>query len=466
MSEGANELAIGDSPIPGLLIVRMPVHEDARGWFKENWQRAKMTALGLPDFHPVQNNVSFNETRGTTRGIHAEPWDKLVSVTTGRVFGAWVDLREGDSFGRTFHLVLDPGTSVFVPRGVGNSYQTLDDDTTYSYLINAHWKPGVVYPALALDDPTSAIPWPIPLDEAEISDKDRQNPVLAEVSPFPRPRTLVVGCRGQLGQALLDVFPGAVGVDLDELDVSDPAQVSAWPWEEYDVVLNAAAFTAVDAAETPEGRAQAWAANATAPARLARVAADQGITLVHYSTDYVFDGTSTSHTEDEPLTPLGVYGQTKAAGDLAVAGAPRHYLLRTSWVVGAGKNFVRTMHELARTGVSPSVVADQFGRLTFTSELARATRHLLDTSAPFGTYNVTNCGETMSWAALARAVFELSGRPGSDVQETTTAEWADGKVVAPRPTHSTLELDRLLATGFVPRDQAEVLREYVASIAE
>ena len=109
-------LAVEASSIPGLLVVRIPVHADARGWFKENWQREKMTALGLPDFEPVQNNVSFNASRGTTRGIHTEPWDTLVSVTTGRVFGAWVDMREGATFGTTFTLELDPGVAVFVPR--------------------------------------------------------------------------------------------------------------------------------------------------------------------------------------------------------------------------------------------------------------------------------------------------------------------------------------------------------------
>ena len=90
------------SPIPGLLVVQLDVHGDDRGWFKENWQRQKMVDLGLPDFGPVQNNVSFNGSTGVTRGIHAEPWDKFISVATGRVFGAWVDLREGPSFGTVF----------------------------------------------------------------------------------------------------------------------------------------------------------------------------------------------------------------------------------------------------------------------------------------------------------------------------------------------------------------------------
>ncbi|WP_310962238.1 bifunctional dTDP-4-dehydrorhamnose 3,5-epimerase family protein/NAD(P)-dependent oxidoreductase [Nocardioides terrisoli] len=457
-------LTLETTSIPGLLVLRVPVHRDNRGWFKENWQRAKMTALGMPDFGPLQNNVSFNAHRGATRGIHTEPWDKLVSVLTGRVFAAWVDMRAGETFGATFHVEIDPSVTVFVPRGVGNSYQALEDGTAYSYLVNDHWRPGISYPALNLADPTAAIPWPIPLAEAEISEKDQHNPLLAEVAPVPPRKTLIIGNRGQLGRALSTLYPDAEGVDLDELDVTDAAQVGAWPWSDYQLILNAAAFTAVDAAETPEGRRTAWAANATAPATLARIATEHHLTLVHYSSDYVFDGTAQLHTEDEPLSPLGVYGQSKAAGDLAVANAPRHYLLRTSWVVGDGKNFVRTMRQLALDGVSPSVVDDQIGRLTFTADLAAATRHLVDSAAPFGTYNVTGSGEPASWADLARRVFELCGRSPDDVSTTTTDAWAEGKLVSPRPRHSTLDLSKIEATGFKSEDHWSGLETYVASL--
>ena len=305
------ELSVEQTPIPGLLVVRLPLHEDSRGWFKENWQRAKMTALGLPDFGPVQHSVAYNARRGVTRGVHTEPWDKFISVAHGRIFGAWVDMREGDSFGEVFTIEADPSVAVFVPRGVGNSYQVLEDDTTYSYLVNDHWRPGLAYPALNLADPTVAIPWPIPLAEAEISDKDLTTPMLADVVPMAPRKTLIVGAKGQLGTALQADFPGADLVDLapgesptvSSLDVTDPKQVAAWPWNEYGLVLNAAAYTAVDAAETPEGRRTAWAANAGAPATLARLAAEHRFTLVHYSTEYVFDGTVDPHTEDEPLSP-------------------------------------------------------------------------------------------------------------------------------------------------------------------
>jgi dTDP-4-dehydrorhamnose 3,5-epimerase len=452
------------TPIPGLVVLRLDLREDARGWFKENWQREKMVALGLPDFGPVQNNMSFNATRGTTRGIHTEPWDKFVSVANGRAFGAWVDMREGASFGAVHTVELDPGTAVFVPRGVGNSYQTLEDGVSYSYLVNEHWRPATAYPALDLADPTAAIPWPIPLAEAEISDKDLANPRLDAVTPMAPKKTLIIGCRGQLGRALQVDFPGSDLVDLDELDVTDSDAVAAWPWHEYALVLNAAAYTAVDAAETADGRRTAWAANAGAPATLAGLSRQHGFTLVHYSSEYVFDGTADEHTEDEPVSPLGVYAQTKAAGDIAVATAQRHYLLRTSWVIGDGNNFVRTMKKLADNGVSPSVVGDQTGRLTFTTELSRATRHLLDVGAEHGTYNLSNGGAVMSWAEIAQAVYRLAGRDGSDVSATTTAAYfADKPEASARPLNSAMNLAKIEATGFVPEDAMVALERYVSA---
>ncbi|MQW78113.1 sugar nucleotide-binding protein [Nocardioides sp. dk4132] len=458
----AETLRVEPTAIPGLFVVRMPVHADSRGWFKENWQREKMTTLGLPDFGPVQNNISFNSRRGATRGIHTEPWDKYVAVATGRVFAAWVDMREGESFGATFHTEMDASTAVFVPRGVGNSYQALEDGTAYTYLVNEHWRAGTAYPALHLGDPTVAVPWPIPLAEADVSEKDQHNPTLDQVVPMAPRKTLILGARGQLGRALEAEFPGAVAVGRDELDLTDAASLAAWPWHEYSAVLNAAAYTGVDAAETADGRRDAWTANAQAPALLARLATEHRLTLVHYSSDYVFDGTREVHAEDEPLSPLGVYGQTKAAGDVAVATAPRHYLLRTSWVVGAGGNFVRTMQSLAARGVSPAVVDDQVGRLTFTTELARATRHLLDAAAPFGVYNVSNGGDPTSWAGLAREVFRLAGRPADDVTPVSTEAYGEGKAMAPRPRHSVLDLSKLEATGFTPQDQLAALRDYCA----
>ncbi len=446
------ELTVETTPIGGMLVVHLPVHGDNRGWFKENWQRAKMTALGVPDFGPVQNNMSFNAEVGTTRGIHAEPWDKFVSSAQGRYFGVWVDLREGPGFGSVFTIEVDESIAVFVPRGVGNAYQTLTENVTYSYLVNDHWSADKTgeYSYVNLADETLAIAWPIPLDQVVISEKDLAHPRLADAKRVPRLKTLILGGKGQLGRALAVEFPDAVSVDLDELNLTDPAQVEAWPWAEYDLVLNAAAWTNVDGAETPDGRTGAWKANASVPAMLARIAAQHRQTLVHVSSDYVFDGTKDGWTEDDDLAPLSVYGQTKAAGDLAVTVTPRHYLVRTSWVVGDGKNFLATMADLAARGISPSVVDDQVGRLTHTSNLAAAIAHLVRTRAPYGTYNCTDGGEPMSWAAIAKAVYAANGRSADDVTPVSTVDYYAGKGgIAPRPARSTLDLTKLEATGYV-----------------
>lgn len=456
MTQYGAALARHETTIPGLVVFDLPVHGDSRGWFKENWQREKMTALGLPDFGPVQNNISFNDAVGTTRGIHAEPWDKWVSVATGRIFGAWVDLREGPSFGAVFTTELDPSRAIFVPRGVGNSYQTLEPDTAYTYLVNDHWSPDADYSFLNLADETAAIAWPIPLDEVEISAKDLAHPRLAEVVPIPPKKILVLGADGQLGRALRAAYDGAAHVEFAsraDLDLTSPGLASARRWRDYGAIVNAAAYTKVDLAETPGGRTDAWAANATAVAALAGIAIENGLTLVHVSSDYVFDGTADRpYTELDPVSPLGVYGQTKAAGDAVVGAVPRHYILRTSWVIGDGANFVATMAGLAARGVDPKVVDDQVGRLTFTSDLAAGIRHLLRTGAPFGTYNLTGDGAAASWAEIARAVFAANGHDPQRVTGVSTEDYfrAATAPVAPRPRNSVLDLAKITAAGYAP----------------
>lgn len=180
MSE-SKQLNIQKTNIPGLLKLDLPVHGDNRGWFKENWQREKMMALGLPDFGPVQNNISFNKEVGVTRGIHAEPWDKYISIGNGKVFAALVDLRPGESFGKIEMVELTPDTAIYVPNGVGNSFQTLEPDTVYTYLVNAHWNTDSKYTFVNLADEDLAIKWPIPLDQVELSEKDKIHPRLSEL---------------------------------------------------------------------------------------------------------------------------------------------------------------------------------------------------------------------------------------------------------------------------------------------
>ncbi|MDR7329879.1 dTDP-4-dehydrorhamnose reductase [Corynebacterium guangdongense] len=435
--------------IEGLKIIDLAVHEDARGWFKENWRGDWL------DFTPVQQNVSFNAAKGTTRGLHAEPWDKLVSVAHGRVFGAWHDLREGSpTFGETVTHEFGPEAAVFVPRGVANGFQALADDTVYTYLVGDYWSAQAQYANISL----SLVDWP--LQPVHVSAKDAATPATAE-AVAPR-RVLVTGADGQLGTALKALLPDAEFCSRADFDITDPP---ARPWRQYAAIINAAAYNDVDGAE--DDRARAWAVNATGPARLARIAAEHDLTLVHVSSDYVFDGTKDgAYTEEDPVSPLSLYGASKAAGDTAAATAPKHYVVRTSWVVGAGGNFVRTMMKLAERGVEPRVVDDQRGRPTFVEDLAKGIVHLLTERPEYGVYNVSNSGDEITWFDLASATYQLVGAEGLEVTPVSTEEYAAGRPQAIRPKNSIFDLSKIKETGFTPADWRRSLETYIGGSAD
>lgn len=269
----------------------------------------------------------------------------------------------------------------------------------------------------------------------------------------------MLGAGGQVGRALAAALPAATALSRTEFDIAALADLD---WSSFDAVLNAAAYTDVDGAETPDGRVAAWRANASGPAALARVAAAHGLTLVHLSSEYVFDGRAEQpYPEDAPIAPLSAYGASKAGGDLAVGGLEQHYLVRPTWVVGDGRNFVRTMLGLAARGISPAVVADQIGRPTFAVDIAAAVVHLLRSRAPYGTYHVTGGGEPASWADVARAVFTAAGHDAARVTDTTTAEYFAGKPAAPRPLNSVLNCTKAAKAGVDLPDWRPRLAAYV-----
>ena len=219
---------------------------------------------------------------------------------------------------------------------------------------------------------------------------------------------LVLGAGGQVGRALAAALPEATALTRAEFDIAAPA--ASWTGRRSTWWSTRPRTPTWTAPRPPDGRVAAWRANATGPAALARAAAAHGLTLVHLSSEYVFDGRADEpYPEDAPIAPLSAYGASKAAGDLAVGGLERHYLVRPTWVVGDGRNFVRTMLGLAARGVDPTVVADQIGRPTFAADIAAAIVHLLRSRAPYGTYHVTGGGEPASWADVARAVFAAAG---------------------------------------------------------
>ena len=173
--------------IPGLLIFDVTYVGDERGYFQEKYQKAKLIAAGIPEnFTVVQNSLSYNKEAGVTRGFHAEPWDKYISVITGKVFAAYLDLREGKTFGTVVTVEINPNVAVFLPQGVANSFQTLEPDTYYLYSVNRHWNANDYdkYCFVNLGDSQANVAWPIPLDKAIVSERDRNHPMLSAVKPM------------------------------------------------------------------------------------------------------------------------------------------------------------------------------------------------------------------------------------------------------------------------------------------
>jgi len=257
---------------------------------------------------------------------------------------------------------------------------------------------------------------------------------------------LVIGRTGQLARALAEEMPqarflGRAALDLGDRDRIAPVIAAAWP----DLVINAAAYTAVDKAESdPE---TAFAVNAEGPARLAALCAAAGLPLVHISTDYVFDGLKgAAYVEEDPPGPASAYGASKAAGEMAVKVAnPRHVIVRTSWLYGiAGTNFVKTMLRLAAEREEVRVVNDQIGGPTFADDLADAVLEICEKASAdspadiWGTYHVAGTGAT-SWHGLAEAVFRESAAGGRKVPRLTAIPTREYPTPARRPACSLLD---------------------------
>lgn len=269
---------------------------------------------------------------------------------------------------------------------------------------------------------------------------------------------LVVGANGMLGHDLMELLEGDVrGVDLPELDITDFASVRKTLLTlKPEVIINAAAYTDVDGCET--NVETAMAVNGEGVGLLTLVAREIDAKLVQVSTDYVFDGGKGSpYLEDDAIGPLSVYGESKLAGELNAAMAPRHLIVRTQWLYGIhGKNFVETMLRLAGEKSELAVVDDQIGSPTFTRDLACAIKALVDKGCT-GTYHVANSG-FCSWNEFARAIFAEEGL-AITVNPMTTEQLGRP---ARRPLYSTLDCGKLARdAGFTPRNWREALREYL-----
>ncbi|GAA0868117.1 dTDP-4-dehydrorhamnose reductase [Brevundimonas basaltis] len=275
---------------------------------------------------------------------------------------------------------------------------------------------------------------------------------------IPKPRHLLLtGADGQIGLALREAAWGPDyilhALTREELDISDSGAVATvLASKPFAGVINAAAYTAVDKAETDVSAS--FLANTLAPARLAEIAHDAGVPMVHFSTDYVFDGRlDRPYREADTPNPLSIYGLSKLSGERAVLMAhPRSVVLRTAWVVSRHRsNFVKTMLRLAKDQDVVRVVADQYGSPTSASDIAEAVVKVMsrldeDAAAPTGVYHLVNRGYT-NWAGLAREIFTASSAsngPSAVVEEITTADYP---TPAARPKNSRMETDKI-ADGF------------------
>lgn len=288
-------------------------------------------------------------------------------------------------------------------------------------------------------------------------------------------RILVIGGSGQLGRELTALsWPSGylvIAPPRSELNLTNKLAIaSALGTSDWTAVINAAAYTAVDAAE--DAVAEAFAANALGPAILADETKRRGVPLIHVSTDYVFDGTKpTPYVEDDRVHPLGVYGASKLAGEEAVrTGNPRHLIVRTSWVFGRhGRNFVKTMLRLSREARSVRVVDDQVGTPTASVDLAAALMALAitpDLRDHSGIYHFANAGQT-SWFGFASEIFAICaalGEPTASVDPIATAEYP---TPARRPANSSLSTAKIgYDFGLKPRSWEKALEPVVRALCD
>ncbi len=272
-------------------------------------------------------------------------------------------------------------------------------------------------------------------------------------------KTLVIGSKGMLGQAVMETWfdLDPIGADLPDVDITNPSSIArALDLYQPTVVVNCAAFTAVDKCE--EDELVANHVNATAVGHLAKACQLRNIRLIHISTDYVFDGNNEhGYTEDGTIAPVNAYGRTKANGEKELmANAHLFYLVRTSWLYGSGgKNFVSTMLELAKTKPELKVVNDQHGKPTYTKDLAVFLKHLVVNRSPSGVYHGVNEEET-TWFDFTKEIFSQAGI-STPVVPCSSDEFPRP---AKRPQWSTL----LNTKQPLMRPWKEALRDYLTEL--
>lgn len=279
-------------------------------------------------------------------------------------------------------------------------------------------------------------------------------------------KVFVTGVKGQLGYDVVNELEKrghtAIGVDIEDLDITDAAAVEKMITEAApEAVIHCAAWTAVDAAEDNEEKCRQVNVNGTE--NIAKVCKKLNCKMMYISTDYIFDGKGTRPWEpDDPVTtPLNVYGQTKYEGELAVRNnVEKFFIVRIAWVFGKGKNFIKTMLNLGKTHDHLTVVNDQYGTPTYTYDLARLLVDMIETDK-YGNYHATNEGGYITWYDFACEIFRQAGMD-VDVEPVSSAQYA---AKAKRPENSRMNKQKLVDNGFQPLpDWKDALGRYLGFI--
>lgn len=274
-------------------------------------------------------------------------------------------------------------------------------------------------------------------------------------------KILIIGSKGMLGSDLMAVLAPyePAGLDREEMDLTDADMVlKKFDEIQPEIVINASGYTAVDVAETPEGQQEALAINGIAVGMLAQLCAQRDIPLVHFSTDYVFDGMKMGeYKENDTPSPLNQYGKSKLLGEtLLQKYATKFYLIRTSWLYGKhGKNFVQTMIDLGEKGHQLTVVNDQIGKPTWTNDLAESVMTLLVEHRPYGIYHLVN-EDPVSWYDFAVEIFQQLELP-VDILPVSSQEFSRP---APRPRNSALGNTKFPLL----RSHKDALQQYLSTL--